>query len=116
MNPREEYRFEVISQFIAKKITRDLVAKKLGISGRQVKRIKNKILKNGPAGLIHAARGKPSNRRIGSTVIAEVSDHIQKLYPDFKPTFAAEKLCEVQRELFTDHFFNFRYKSIKYYY
>lgn len=92
---QESYRVEVITELIARELTNNLAAKKLGISKRQVQRMKKRVLKYGPAGLIHAGRGKASNRRIDAAVIAEAAEYIQKLYPDFKPTFATEKLAEV---------------------
>jgi len=95
MDKQEEYRLEVITEVIAKQITGGLAAKRLGISSRQVRRIKRRVLEFGAAGLVHAGRGRPSNRRIDDEVIAEATEHIKELYPDFKPTFAAEKLKEV---------------------
>jgi transposase len=67
-------------------------AHQCGLSLRQVKNLKRKVKERGPQGLIHGNRGRASNRRISEKTILKIEEIVRKHYPDFKPTFAREKL------------------------
>jgi hypothetical protein len=43
---------------------------------------------------MHGNKGKPSNRKIATTKVAEIEKMVRKKYYDFGPTFATEKLME----------------------
>lgn len=94
MNEKELERFGIISRLIAKEIKTKEAAKLLDISIRQVKRLKVKVREKGAGGLIHKNRGRDSNRKIDSKIIAKTEKYLKEEYSDFKPTFAAEKLEE----------------------
>jgi hypothetical protein len=64
---------------------------RLGISYRQVKRIKAANKKNGDAGLVHGNSGKESNRKISVETRKLVIGVYQERYSDFGTNFAAEK-------------------------
>jgi len=66
----------------------------LGISYRQAKRVYQKYLGGGDRALIHGNKGKPSNRRVGQTLVQRALDLYAKKYSDFGPTLAQEKLLE----------------------
>lgn len=92
LTDKEQYKFEVVSLAIEKKIRNRQAAKMLGLSIRQVKRLKNSVRKNGEVGIIHRLKGKTGNNRIQETVKQKALQYIKEKYLDFKPTFANEKL------------------------
>jgi len=64
----------------------------LGLSVRQVRRLKKRYKREGTKGLIHKNRGRVSNRRVPSEETNRAIEIIKKCYWDFGPTFALEKL------------------------
>lgn len=94
MTPKELSRYGVIKRLIEKEIDGTEASKQLGLSKRQVKRIKARVIKEGARGIIHGQRGKTSNNRIPEDKVKEMKAIIKDKYHDFGPTFAAEKLEE----------------------
>lgn len=68
----------------------------LSLSDRQIRRIIKRIRLDGDAGIIHKARGKPSN----SSLPKKIKDKAIKFYREklkgFGPTLASEKLSELE--------------------
>jgi len=95
MTKKELDRNNIISKLISKEINGTEAAAFLKLSVRHTKRLKIKVKENGPQALIHASRGKPSNRRMPGTERQDIAKIIRKFYPDFKPGFATEKLEQV---------------------
>ena len=91
---REQEKLTVITQAIKGEITNDQAAKTLRVSVRQVKRLKATVRKDGDQGVVHSLKGKAGNHRISARTKELVLPTIQKEYPDFKPSFATEKLAE----------------------
>lgn len=94
MTPKELSRYEIIKRLLNKEINGTEAAKQTGLSVRQIKRIKAKVKRYGAKGIIHANRGRLSNRKISEKKIKEIENIVKARYPDFGPTFAAEKLEE----------------------
>lgn len=94
MTTRELSRYEVIKQLVAQKINGTEAAKRLGLSVRQVKNLKRRVRERGPQGIIHGNRGRPSNRTMSPQTAEQAKKIVSRLYRDFKPGFAAEKLAE----------------------
>lgn len=71
------------------------VARRVGLSYRQVKRVWRRYREEGAKGLAHRSRGRRSNRRVGEEVrercLAECRGRLER----FGPTLAAEKLAEL---------------------
>lgn len=95
MSKKEIDRYEVISRVVRKEITSVKATTLLGLSKRQIRRLKNRVKKDGPSGLIHGNRGKSSNNQIPKKEVLKIKALLRKYYADFKPTFAAEKLREL---------------------
>lgn len=95
MSVKELDRFQVIKKLVAQHINGTAAASLLGLSIRQVKRLKAKVLQNGAKGLIHQSRGKIGHNHLPSSERQKISDLVQKNYYDFGPTFAAEKLSHL---------------------
>lgn len=94
MSRRELDQVELFAQLKAGVVTKQAVAGKLGVSLRQVKRKWRAYQECGPSSLAHGLRGKTGNRSVGSVMVRAV-DLVRTKYPDFGPTFAAEKLKEL---------------------
>ena len=94
MSHQEVDRHEVISRVLRQEITAQKAGELLQLSKRQVKRLKKKLRQQGAAGLIHGNRGKPSPNAIPKPERRKIISLLHAKYPDFKPTFAAEKLLE----------------------
>lgn len=94
MTQKELSRYEAIKKLIDGHINGSQAAKQLNLSVRQIKRIKTKVIKRGPKGIIHGSRGRQSNRKTKVEIIEKVRVLIKKHYRDFGPTLAKEKLEE----------------------
>ena len=95
MTQKELARYEIIHRLIEKEINGTTASLQIGLSLRQTKRLKARVLAAGGAqGIIHKSRGRISNRIIDPDKLKNIKNIIKKKYPDFGPTFASEKLLE----------------------
>jgi len=106
MNKKERERLVIIHQRLSGQIQAQVAAKQLGLSGRQFRRVMADYRQDGEQGLIHKARGKPSNRKIDSDIQQRAIAIVRQHYPDFTPTFAHEKLTE-------EHGFTFSVETLR---
>jgi len=97
MSKKEIDRHEVISRVIRKEITAQKAGELVGLCKRQIKRLKKRVKKQGAKGLIHGNRGKPGNRKIPDVQRDEIVRLLKEKYSDFGPTFASEKLAEINK-------------------
>lgn len=97
MNKRELDKYEVLRRLIHRDINGPKAAELLRLSTRQIRRLKGQVQAGGAKALMHGNRGKVSNRRIPERQKRSIVKLLHKLYPDFGPTFAAEKLAERHR-------------------
>lgn len=94
LTPKEQYKLTVIRQTLRNEMTNGQAGKLLGISVRQVRRLKRLVEKNRETGTIHRLKGKPGNHRKPQQLRAQILSRVKATYKDFKPSFAAEKLGE----------------------
>jgi transposase len=92
LTEEELFKYETITKLIAGSIGIKQAREQLGLSARQVKRLKRRVADHGADGVVHGLRGKASNRQTAPATIDEASKLLAEKYPDFGPTFAAEKL------------------------
>jgi hypothetical protein len=92
----ESYRFAIITQVIKKEIKQTEASKLLHISTRQVRRLQRQVPAVGKQAVIHKLKGKASNHQLTAGLKEQVLKLVKKKYPDFKPTFASEKLAEIE--------------------
>ena len=102
LSEKEQTRLAVVKRLLAKEITNDLAAKTLGISIRQVKRLKKKVRSEGEQAVIHKLKGRESNNRINQSIKQEVLKAVRENYFDFKPGFANEKISEKHKLKISD--------------
>lgn len=95
MTLREQKRLRVVEQAIEKKITQAEAGEMLDLSERQIRRLVKKVRREGTRGVIHGSRGRGSNRKIADAVRSRVLGLYGEKYWDFGPTFASEKLLEL---------------------
>ncbi|MDE2026622.1 MAG: ISNCY family transposase [Patescibacteria group bacterium] len=94
LTQKETEKLHIIQQASAGLLTNEKAALMLGISIRQVQRLKKKVQHEGKAAVIHKLKGKQSNHHIDLVVKEKALTTIKDRYADFKPTFATEKLAE----------------------
>jgi transposase len=97
MSMRERDRLKVVSEVVEGRLGRREGARRLGITERQLRRSVRRYEGEGDAGLVHRSRGRPSNRRIGSSVREQAVAWLrQEKQEGFGPSFAAEKLAQYE--------------------
>ena len=94
MSLEEVRRLKTVQSAKEKHITQKTAASMIGLSERQVRRMVKAVREQGDNGIIHALRGRPSNRRLPEEMRERVLAFYQERYPDFGPTLATEKLFE----------------------
>lgn len=92
MSEQEIERLKVLDRLREGVISQRQAAAQLGLSERQVRRLKRRYESEGAAGLVSRRRGKPSNRRTPESLKTAIMARVQERYPDFGPTLAAEYL------------------------
>lgn len=102
MSNKETLRKVVLEELIHGDINGSEAAKKLGVTVRQVKRLKRKYMVLGPEGLIHESRGKTGTRKININIEKEMVQIIKSQYHDFGPTLAQEKLSQIHNMSYSD--------------
>lgn len=92
MTDKDTFRFGVINDLNNNKLSMSQVKVMLGLSGRQIKRIRKQVREEGNEGVIHKGRDKIGNRKISAEIREKMEELLTGTYPDFGPTFASEKL------------------------
>ncbi|MGF6703012.1 transposase [Paraburkholderia sp. MM5496-R1] len=87
-------RVKIIEAVVQHRLTGVLAAERLQLCERQVSRLVRRYEAAGPAGLVSARRGQPSNRELPVDVRARAMALVRERYADFGPTLACEKLRE----------------------
>lgn len=103
LNAEEKERYDIIRSCIDGDITNKEASIRLGLSVRQVQRIKRSVEKNKEEGAVHGAKGKSSSNATSSAVTTKVIAFFKnKKHHDFGPTFAQEKLAHIGVTLNTE--------------
>lgn len=97
MSKRDIDRYTIIQQYIKKEISRIHAAKLLDLTPRHITRLKYAVLATGAKALVHRQRGQPSHHRLSDKEHSKIARLLHDKYPDFGPTFAAEKLKEIHQ-------------------
>jgi len=102
MSCKERRRLGVMSRIDAGQINLKDASVILGMSYRQIKRIRSRYKEKGDAGLVHLGRGMKSNRGYSEGLKAGVMSLYSETYKDFGPLLFSEKLQE-NHNLDIDH-------------
>src|SRR5579872_1809917 len=96
MSQRERDLLKVMGPVLAGKRTQSEAARLADLSVRQVRRIQRKLEEDGDAALVHGLRGRPSNRKLAAAFRRKVLAAYRQQFSGFGPTFACEKLAELE--------------------
>ena len=97
MSQRELRRVNIIHKILDKVITQLEASKLLGLSTRQVRRITQRVSKEGDEGIIHRSRGMPPAHAFPKKVKDKILTLCKTKYEGFNPLFASEKLFEIDK-------------------
>jgi len=76
-------------------ITQRQAATELSVSERQIRRLLGLLKKRGDKAVIHASRGRPSNRKLDEATEGQAMEILRReVYRGFGPTLAAEYLAQ----------------------
>jgi len=96
MSQREVQRYKVIGMAIAGRCTVREAAVLLGLSTRQVKRLKRQVREKGVNGVVHGNSGKASPRRLPQDVRDSVTEFARDKYRGLNDTHMWEKLVQLE--------------------
>ena len=97
VSQKEMHRMHVVRLTIEGRETVRRGAKLLGISSRQMKRLRRKLKEHGEQGLLHGNRGKAAWNKTGSDKIKQVIELARGRYQGFNDTHLTEKLKEKEK-------------------
>src|SRR5688572_10191201 len=94
MTQRDRDRLVVLKKAQKKLITQKQAAGELGLTERHVRRLLKQLKARGDKAVIHALRGRPSNRKLSEELRQRILQILsQNEYRDFGPTAASEELA-----------------------
>lgn len=96
MSDGERDRAYLVRQTIEGRLSQREASERLGISVRQFKRLVHRVRAEGDGGVVSRQRGRASNNRLASGLVARITTLLTGKYADFGPTLAAEKLLELE--------------------
>jgi hypothetical protein len=94
MKSKEMDTLKIVQDVIEKRLKQRQAARLLGLSTRQTRRLCGQFRREGPRGLIHDLRGRPSNHQLPVGCLPKALHLVRTHYDDFGPTLANEKLIE----------------------
>jgi transposase len=95
MSQKERDRLVALKKAKKKLITQKQAAAEIGVSERQVRRMLRSLKERGDKAVIHAGRGRPSNRKMAEEKREKAIQILsQEVYRGFGPTLAAEYLAK----------------------
>src|SRR5215471_602848 len=97
MTAREQRRAHILARVVAGEVKLWEAAVVLGLSVRQARRLKRALVREGPAALAHANRGRASPRRLSPTLRQHVIDLYQTTYRGLNHQHFCELLDQHER-------------------
>ncbi len=94
MSSREQRRAWVLSRLMAGELGVAEAARVLGLSERSIRRLRVRMEREGPSGLVHGNRGRASSRRLPDATKAKVLELAAETYHDVNDTHLSELLAE----------------------
>src|SRR5574342_30216 len=93
---KEEKRLEIIRRGFRGKVTVVRAAMVLGVSERHCYRIKARVVRGGPSGVVHGNRGRPSRYKGKETTERRIVELAKGKYRGFNDHHLTEKLKEAE--------------------
>lgn len=98
LTPEERARYTTVRSCLDGDITNAVASARLGLTVRQLQRLKRAVRKDGEAGVIHGNRSRtPHNATDEKTVASVIIFLKKKNHRDFGPTFAMEQLAKQEK-------------------
>jgi transposase len=94
MTSREQQRAQVLTRLLVGEVTAAEAAVLLGLSERQVFRLRAGYERDGPAALVHGNRGRASSRRLDPGLAARIVELARTTYEGVNDCHLAELLAE----------------------
>lgn len=94
MSMQERRRLAVLERVETGEMALGEAAARLGLSYRQMRRVRDRFRREGDRGLVHRLRGRRGNRSIDASVREQALALYAAHYSDFGPTLASEYLSE----------------------
>ena len=95
MSQQERDRLEWLKRAKDKGISQRKAAERMGVSDRWVRKLLQRMTRQGDAAVLHGLRGRASNRKIAAKLQARAVEILkQPDWHDFGPTFASEQLAK----------------------
>jgi transposase len=94
MTSRDQRRAWILTKLLVGEVTTAEASALLGLSERQVWRLRRDFERDGPAALVHGNRGRPSSRRLAETVRARIVELARTTYDGANDSHLAELLAE----------------------
>jgi transposase len=94
MSQKERQRYHLLKMVIGGKITLKETDNLMGVSYRQAKRLKKKLISEGAKGLIHGNRGRLSPKALSRELAETILELSLSKYTNFNDTHFTEKLKE----------------------
>lgn len=85
LTQKEQDKLEIINQTLIGKLTNDQAAIMLGISPRQIKRLKKIVRENGPSAVVHKLKNRQSNHHIDTVTREKAIAIIASKYAVYPP-------------------------------
>lgn len=98
MSARELDRLAILERVESAGLRQAQAAAEMGVSERHVRRLLQRLRRQGRAALASRRRAAPSNRRLPQRLRRRALSLLRERYPDFGPTLAHEKLHERHRD------------------
>jgi hypothetical protein len=96
MSQKAITRAGLLKAALAGKVTDSEGAEALHVTLRHFQRLKGRFLREGPEGLPHRSRGRPTGRGLPETVRKKIATLAQTTYAGFNDSHLTEKLREVE--------------------
>ena len=97
MSKKENHRAMILADAKERERTNREIAQALGLSVRQVQRLKKKLDTQGPVGLAHGNRGKKPECALADDTIKQILDLYKSKYKGFNFSHFKEKLEEIEK-------------------
>lgn len=102
MSERELKRLHIIQKVLDKELKQVEAVEILNLTDRQIRRIIKRVRKEGNTGVIHKSRCRISNRTLPKRIKDKAIKLYREKYWDYGPTFATEKLFEIENVKISD--------------
>src|SRR3972149_10308761 len=96
LSQAEHDRLLIVRKVMKREMSQVEAADLLNISDRQIRNLIRKVKAKGSKGIAHGNRGKESPRKMAEDQEERIAGIMRSRYWDFRPTFAAEKLWEIE--------------------